>query len=97
MVVKRAPKHTRELLKTARRTILPERACKLNLQSMSDPGNIMLALRNVLAGTTNHPRHLSLVGSSSKCNSTTMFLGRSGKGISISSGFFLMFLFATQT
>ena len=89
-------KHTWESLKTARRTMLPERACKLNLQSMSDPGNIMLAWRNVLDGKSSHPRHLSFVNSSSKDSSSTMFFG-SGQGIAISSSFFLLFLFATQT
>ena len=96
MVVKRAPKHTWESLKTARRTMLPERARMLNLQSTSDPGNIMLAWRNCLDFKTSHPRHLSLVGSSSKRSSSTTFF-RSRKGIGISSSVFLIPSFATQT
>ena len=38
-----APEHTWESLKTGWITMLPERARMLNLQSMSVPGNMMLA------------------------------------------------------
>ena len=91
-----APEHTWESLKTDWITMLPERVRMLNLQSMSDPGNMMLALRNFWDFKTSHPRHLSLVGSSSKRSSSTIFF-RSRKGIGISSSFFLMSFFATQT
>ena len=74
--------------------ILPLRPRMWNLQSNSQPGNKMSALKYFRDLRTSHPRHLDRVSSSLKCISPKMFL--TSKGIGMSSSLCLQFSFATH-
>ena len=75
--------------------ILPLRPRMWNLQSNSQPGNKMSALKYFRDLSTSHPRHLDRVSSSLKCISPKMFF--TSKGIGIPSSDCSEFLFATHT
>ena len=75
--------------------ILPLRPRMWNLQSNSQPGNKMSALKYFRDLSTSHPRHLDRVSSSLKCISPKMFF--TSKGIGMPSSDCLEFLFATHT
>ena len=75
--------------------ILPLRPRMWNLQSNSQPGNKMSALKYFRDLSTSHPRHFDRVSSSLKCISPKMFF--TSKGIGMSSSLCLEFSFATHT